>query len=33
MMDEGTIVEEGTPDQLFRNPAHKRTQAFLSKIL
>jgi polar amino acid transport system ATP-binding protein len=33
MMDDGKIVEEGTPDQLFQRPAHKRTQAFLSKIL
>jgi polar amino acid transport system ATP-binding protein len=33
MMDEGRILEEGPPDQVFRHPAHKRTQAFLSKIL
>jgi polar amino acid transport system ATP-binding protein len=33
MMDEGRVVEEGTPDQLFSNPTHDRTKAFLSKIL
>lgn len=32
-MDEGVIVEEGTPDQVFGNPQHKRTISFLSKIL
>jgi polar amino acid transport system ATP-binding protein len=33
MMDEGQIVEEGTPDQLFRSPQQERTKSFLSKIL
>lgn len=32
-MDEGEILEEGTPDQLFSNPKNERTQQFLSKIL
>ena len=32
-MDQGVIVEEGTPDQLFNHPKHERTKAFLSKIL
>jgi glutamine transport system ATP-binding protein len=32
-MDEGAIMEEGHPDDLFDNPQNKRTQAFLSKIL
>ena len=32
-MDEGVIVEEGHPNELFANPKQKRTQAFLSKIL
>lgn len=32
-MDEGMIVEEGAPDDLFHNPQQKRTQDFLSKIL
>ena len=32
-MDEGRIVEEGTPVECFDNPVHDRTKAFLSKIL
>jgi ABC-type polar amino acid transport system ATPase subunit len=32
-MDEGQIVEEGTPEQCFDDPVHDRTKAFLSKIL
>lgn len=32
-MDEGRIVEEGTPEQIFNNPQHERTKSFLSKIL
>ena len=32
-MDEGVIVEEGTPDELFNNPKNQRTKNFLSKIL
>jgi polar amino acid transport system ATP-binding protein len=32
-MDEGVIVEEGPPQELFLRPEHPRTQAFLSKIL
>jgi len=32
-MDEGRIVEEGTPDAFFTHPREERTQAFLSKIL
>jgi polar amino acid transport system ATP-binding protein len=33
MMDEGVVVEEGTPDQLFSHPTQERTKTFLSKIL
>jgi len=33
MMDEGVIIEEGTPDALFDAPVEERTKAFLSKIL
>jgi polar amino acid transport system ATP-binding protein len=33
MMDEGQVIEEGSPDQVFSAPAQERTQAFLSKIL
>jgi polar amino acid transport system ATP-binding protein len=32
-MDEGKIVEEGKPQDLFTNPKHERTQSFLSKVL
>ena len=32
-MDDGTIVEEGTPEHFFENPENERTKAFLSKIL
>jgi len=32
-MDEGLIVEEGTPEELFEAPQHERTKAFLNKIL
>lgn len=32
-MDEGGIVEEGTPDEILRNPQEKRTQMFLRRIL
>ena len=33
MFDEGVIMEEGTPDQIFGNPQHERTKLFLSQIL
>ena len=32
-MDEGLIVEEGTPDEIFRHPQNERLQDFLSKVL
>lgn len=32
-IDEGVIVEENTPEELFGNPQHERTKAFLSKVL
>ena len=32
-MDDGIIVEQGTPGEVFGNPQHRRTQAFLSKVL
>jgi polar amino acid transport system ATP-binding protein len=32
-MDEGRIIEETTPHDLFTNPREERTRAFLSKIL
>ena len=33
MMDEGVIIEEGSPVEMFSHPREERTQAFLSKIL
>ena len=33
MFDEGNIVEEGTPAQIFDNPQQERTKLFLSQIL
>jgi polar amino acid transport system ATP-binding protein len=32
-MDEGAIVEVGTPEHFFVNPTHERTKLFLSQIL
>jgi polar amino acid transport system ATP-binding protein len=33
MMDDGLIVEEGTPEHFFTAPENERTKQFLSKIL
>jgi polar amino acid transport system ATP-binding protein len=33
MMDDGRIIEEGTPDHFFQAPREERTKQFLSKIL
>src|ERR1700753_593922 len=32
-MDEGRIVEQGSPKDVFKKPAHERTRTFLKKIL
>ena len=32
-MDEGVVVEKGVPPEVFANPQHERTKAFLSRIL
>ena len=32
-MDEGQIVEQGTPKDIFENPQNDRTRSFLSKVL
>jgi polar amino acid transport system ATP-binding protein len=32
-MDDGQIVERGTPSRVIASPEHARTQAFLSKVL
>lgn len=32
-MDEGKILEDGNPKEIFSNPTHPRTKNFLSKVL
>lgn len=32
-MDEGQVIEEGCPTEIFSNPKHPRTQDFLGKVL
>jgi ABC-type polar amino acid transport system ATPase subunit len=32
-MDAGVVVESGIPSEVLANPQHRRTQAFLSKVL
>ena len=32
-VDEGYIKEQGTPDELFKNPKDSRLKDFLSKVL
>jgi len=32
-MDEGVIMEEGYPQEIFSNPKHPRTIDFLNKVL
>jgi ABC-type polar amino acid transport system ATPase subunit len=32
-MDEGRIVEQGPPEEIFRNPKEERTRTFLRKVL
>ncbi|MGI6279911.1 MAG: glutamine ABC transporter ATP-binding protein GlnQ, partial [Acutalibacteraceae bacterium] len=32
-IDEGVIAEEGTPEEIFKNPQSPRLKDFLSKVL
>jgi ABC-type histidine transport system ATPase subunit len=32
-MDEGLILEEGIPEEMFRNPQNARCREFLSRVL
>ena len=32
-MDDGVILESGTPEEIFDNPKNERTKEFLSKVL
>jgi polar amino acid transport system ATP-binding protein len=31
-IDQGQIVEQAVPEELFGNPAHDRTKSFLSRL-
>ena len=33
LIDDGKVVEEGAPEEVFNSPKHDRTKLFLSKIL
>ena len=33
VIDHGTIIEQGPPNQIFKNPVHERTKRFLSQVL
>ena len=32
-MDQGTVLEDANPKELFENPKHDRTKEFLDKVL
>jgi polar amino acid transport system ATP-binding protein len=32
-LDEGTILEQGAPEEIFSNPREPRTQQFLQRII
>ena len=32
-MDEGVVLESGTPEEIFDRPQNERTKSFLSKVL
>ena len=32
-MDDGLVVEQGTPSEVLRNPSQQRTRDFMSKLL
>lgn len=31
--DQGSILEDGSPEEVFEKPQHKRTKEFLAKVL
>ena len=33
VLDQGELIEQGPPEQIFSQPSHPRTQAFLSRVL
>ena len=32
-LDQGVLLEQGTPDEIFGHPQHERTQAFLKRVI
>ena len=32
-LDDGCIVEDGSPEQIFENPQNERLRSFLAKVL
>ncbi|MFR4018028.1 MAG: glutamine ABC transporter ATP-binding protein GlnQ, partial [Clostridia bacterium] len=32
-IDQGVVMEQGTPEELFGSPKNERTKSFLSKVL
>jgi polar amino acid transport system ATP-binding protein len=33
VLDQGELIEQGSPEQIFSQPKHARTRAFLSRVL
>jgi len=33
VLDQGELIEQGSPEQIFSHPSHPRTRAFLSRVL
>jgi polar amino acid transport system ATP-binding protein len=33
VLDQGELIEQGPPEQIFSHPTHPRTRAFLSRVL
>jgi polar amino acid transport system ATP-binding protein len=33
VLDQGELIEQGAPEQIFSRPTHPRTRAFLSRVL
>ena len=33
VLDQGELIEQGPPEQIFSRPSHPRTRAFLSRVL
>ena len=32
-LDQGVLLEQGTPDEIFSHPQHPRTQVFLKRVV